>query len=511
MRRLANILRRSAAIGGRLALVLAAAGALSGAAAARAPSSLRRAAAARAGTGPVTVADSGFSPTRNGYSFANYGVRAGVPNLGPDEMQQLFGSGVCAGFSGGQCVLSPPALAWMTQENEAMADGHCEGFSVTAQFFFAHLSTPTLFGASAVPGLTLPGNQLLAREIAYGYVFQVLDSVRAGEVFGSPRQVLSTLESELHGDAQLYTLGITQPDGSGGHAVTPFAVRRLSADRYAILVYDNNYPGQTRTVMIDTRSDTWSFQAAPTSGQPGSLYTGSATSRSLFLLPTRPGLGVQPCPFCSITTPAGDGTAPTPPSTSTPTTATTATARSRPTASYEAIRLALTGGVGHLLITGARGRRIGDVRGRLVDTIPGARIVSLFVGEARTWLDHNEPEYEVPVGQPYRIELTATGRPRRGPERWRASVTVLEPGFVAAVREIKLGPGRRALLELPVDGHAISFMAPGGASQAPQLVVGDAVAGANDYQWTATGHGARAGEQVSAALDVTASRLHLSG
>ncbi len=499
------------------------------------------------------VVASGFRPPRSGYSFANYGNASGLPNLGSDEMRQLFGDGVCAGFSGGVCVLSPPALAWMQQENDAMAAGHCVGFSVTALFFYADLSSPGQFGAAAVPRLTIAGNQLLAREIAYGYVFQALDSVRDAEVSGSPREVLTRLASALRTGRELYTLAITQPDGSGGHAVTPYEIERLRSNEYAILVYDNNYPRSTRAVQVNTKSDTWSYDAAPSPNQPDSLYTGNATTHSLFLLPTRPGLGVQPCPFCSAvpvtptttttttpttttpttTTPPPTPTPPTPTptptmtttttptaaTTTTTTTATTSTTSTPPGASsgappYEAVSLQTAGPVGgHLLITGAHGRQVGFVNGHPVDQIPGARIVSLFVGGASTWLDQIEPEYELPTGQRYRIELTgeATAPGRRAAQSSRASVTVLEPGFVAAVRGIDTHSGQQAQLDLPASGHAISFLSHNAGRQAPELVLGNAAAGTNDHEWNIADLGTPSGREISASLDVANQSMSLAG
>jgi hypothetical protein len=61
------------------------------------------------------VADSGFRPPADGYSFANYPNVATRPNLGVDEMRRLFGDGVWAAAAGGICVLSPPALAWIAR------------------------------------------------------------------------------------------------------------------------------------------------------------------------------------------------------------------------------------------------------------------------------------------------------------------------------------------------------------------------------------------------------------
>lgn len=461
------------------------------------------AAPARSNQSVQVIADNGFTPTQDGYAFPNYGAPRGVPNLGSDELRQLFGDGVCAGFSGEVCVLSPPALAWMHQENALMAEGHCVGFSITALFFFAHWSSPVQFGAAAVPRLAIARNQLLAREIAYGYSFQVLDSVRRAEVSSSPRRVLAKLVGALRTGRELYTLGITQPDGFGGHAVTPYKVERLGPGQYAILVYDNDYPSTTRAVNINTKTDTWSYNAAGTPNQPGSLYTGNVFTHSLLLLPTSPGLGVQPCPFCSATSTLPSTTPTAPPRLG--------------TAQYDAVRLQTAGpGTGHLLITDSRGRRIGFAHGRLIDQIPGARIVNQFVAGPRTWLDSTEPEYEIPVGQRYRIELmgkatASTSGPSQASLSSRDSVTVLEPGFLAAVRGIQAHPGQQDQLALSRDGHAISFLPQGGGRQAPELVVGNAAPGRNDHEWNITDAGAPSGRQISASLNLPKDSMILKG
>jgi hypothetical protein len=498
---LAGARRGIAAVAGCLGLLVAAAAMVCCAPAAAAPFSGR----------PTVVANSGFRPPVSGYAFANYGDVPGRPNLGSDEVRQLYGDGVCAGFSGGVCVLSPPALAWMQEENAEMAAGHCVGLSVTALFFYAHISTPTWFGAAAVPRLTIATNQLLARAIAYGYAFQTLDSVRRAEISGSPREVVTRLISALRTGSELYTLGITQPDGSGGHAVTPYEVERLRPNHYAILSYDNNYPRATRTVQLDTKSNSWSFDAAPTPDQPGSRYTGNTATHSLFLLPTLPGLGEQPCPFCSAT----PGTPSTPATTSTPATPSTPTAVPASVAAppYEAIRLQTSGPVvGHLLITDRRGRRVGFVHGRLVNQIPGSRIIRLFVGGTRTWLDQTEPEYELPTGQRYTIELTTAGARRGRPaQSSHASVTVLEPGFLAAVRGINIQPGQHDQVTVPAGGHAISFVSHGTSRQAPELVLGNAADGANDHEWNITDQRTPSGRPISASLNVAKQSMSLVG
>ena len=265
-----------------------------------------------------------------------------------------------------------------------------------------------------MPGLKIAGNPLLAREIAYGHAFQMLESVVRARVSSSPRAVIETLIAGLGPSGPLYTLGVINATGTGGHAVTPYAVERLARDRYAILVYDNNFPGRTRKVLVNTKTDTWSYRAAVNPRAPASRYTGNATTGSLLLLPARPGLGVQPCAFCA---PVIDPTTATSARAVLPTPSAPARARGR-RVPLQAIRLQTSGPVStHLRIVDARGRRIGFVRGRLVNEIPGARITRVFVGATRTWLERIEPQYEVPTGKRYRIELIggrARSRPRKG-------------------------------------------------------------------------------------------------
>lgn len=475
-----------------------------------------------AGGGAVKVVDNGFRPPANGFKFPNYGNNPAIPNLGPEEMQTLFGSAVCASGSGAACVLSPPALAWMQEQNAAMADGHCLGFSVAALLFHAGTLSPSQFGADSVPGLAISGNSLLAREIAYGWTFQLLPSVTQAAVHGAPSVVLAKLESALQTGGELYTLAITKPGGAAGHAVTPFEVKRTSLDHYAVLVYDNNYPAATRKVLINTQAETWTYQAAPTPGQPASTYNGNATSDTLYLLPTRPGLGVQPCPFCS---------APASAPASAPTGATAARAdggrRQAPRGSaasaarFETIDLQIDGAASgtRLVITDRAGHRFGFVGKHLIDTIPGARVVPLLSASPRTWLDGSADQFVVPAGQAYRISLSHPGARGKHGRRLRgtraagahASIVVLGPGFVAAVHTISDGTGATSSVEVPATGNAVTFTPGGGATQEPELVIGTGQPGTTGHEWNVLDLGTSGSQPVSATLDPATETVAITG
>ena len=99
-------------------------------------------AAAYEPTGDV-VADSGFRPWVDGFGFENYGNDVGPQNMTPAEVEDIFGSQVCASGTGADCELIPTAAKWMEVENERMAGGHCMGFPVTANQFYAQVRDPS--------------------------------------------------------------------------------------------------------------------------------------------------------------------------------------------------------------------------------------------------------------------------------------------------------------------------------------------------------------------------------
>ena len=100
------------------------------------------------------VADSGFRPGPDGFTFQNYGDvlsgGAAPTNLTPADVQTLFGNDVCADAAIGRCDLIPEAQAWMDETNQQMAGGHCFGFSVAADLVWQNKVDTTAFGAPSL-------------------------------------------------------------------------------------------------------------------------------------------------------------------------------------------------------------------------------------------------------------------------------------------------------------------------------------------------------------------------
>jgi hypothetical protein len=261
------------------------------------------------------------------------------------------------------------------------------GFAVLAQELYKGQFEPLAPGTPF--SYELQGNPPLQRAIAYGFVYQVLESVIAQRVTGTPNHILAKLKAALSDQGpETYTLGIYKPDGSGGHAVTPFAVVDRGGGMFAVRVYDNHYPGETRDIVFDTHADTWTYNAAINPMVAPERYTGTAKRPGIELDPTTPGLGVQPCPFCDQS-----GTS-------------KRAARSRGLSQIQLI--GNRHDHAHLLIRDRKGRRLGINRaGRLVNTIPGGQIDPVLAAGPADFNEAMEPTYLLPDG-PHTIAIDGT-------------------------------------------------------------------------------------------------------
>ena len=398
-------------------------------------------AAASAGT---IVADNGFRPDPNGFSFPNYGDEEGYLNLDAGQMQRIYGSGVCL-VGKGKCVLTPVAQAYMDAYNEASSGGHCFGFATLSEliykgylsrFGYASLSAFDP-GATSTFALGIEGNKLLQRSIARAFIFQTLPSIAENTVSGTPRQILQAL---LHGaldpsSKEIWTFTIFQWGHKGGHAITPYAVEDMGDGIYDVHVYDNNWPNDAdRRLQIDTKNNTWSYYAMTSPGYPQAMYEGNAKSKSLSLVPVTPALGVQPCPFC--------------------------VGRQGGGSKWNELRLDGTGAEhARFLITDAKGRQTGYKGKRFVNQIPGAKVLPRTSGGYRVgpggklFADSPAPVVRLPKGVEFGIQIDGRHLERRD----RETLTLVGPTYDATVENLIMGPGQTAAVGLSPKGDAITY------------------------------------------------------
>jgi hypothetical protein len=428
--------------------------------------------------GPAAVT-SGFDPAVDAFSFANYGDDLDATDLTPAEMQRMFGDGVCANLVGG-CTLSPPARHWMENVNSYMAAGRCEGMAVLSSLFYFGYLEPGAFGADAASELDIVGNEALQREIAYWWATQMTDPATSQLVNGSPSEVLDALIetfSEGEGAEESWTIGIFKRDGTGGHAVTPYAVEDVGDGTYHVFVYDNNYASEGRILTIDRDADTWQYKASTNPSVEADLYEGDATTDTLSIHPTSLRLVQQSAAFEG----AGE---------------------------IMGFASAVGGGAGgvevwlegdaNLLITALDGRRVGWLAdGSFVNEIDGATATNLRFA-VDVWDIDQEPIYVLPsdIGD---FAITIDGS--QLDEQTTSSVTVIGSDFYMVVEDVVLDPGQSDLINFSVvDGDYFALNYESDYSDSPDIWFGVSTDEA-DYEFIVRGSDIEPGGSFNVILD----------
>lgn len=425
------------------------------------------------------VSDLGFRPETHGFAFPNYGGE-GETNLTPNDARRMFGDQVCAQIDGDTCLLTPPATQWLEQINSSMNGGHCEGMAVLSNLFYTGQLKPSAFGADTVPSLTLAGNELLQREIAYWFTTQATQPARAAIIEQTPSGVLNTLITSLAAGpsgGQQFAVGFYKRDRTGGHAVTPFAVEDRGNGLYAIMIYDNNYPGIARAIEVNTTTDTWQYSGSTNPNEPSDDYEGDADTKTLELAPIAPRLSAQQCPFCAapatgylggrLFAPAHQG-------------------------SQQFNQVWLEGSA-DLLITDAQGRSVGFKNGAFVSEIPGAQSNANKFG-VNVWNINAEPVYYIPSSIDFSISIDGN----RLQEAATSTVTMIGPGYVLEVSDIILEPGQVDTLDVAPDGSLLSYRTETG--ETPLILVAIETK-ASDYLFGVYGEEMAAGEALNLSLD----------
>lgn len=395
--------------------------------------------------------DSGFRPGTNGFSFQNYGEDPSIVDLTPVEMQRMFGDKVCASTADGKCVLTYPAKRWMDEAVAAMAYGHCEGIAVLSNLLYYNQLSPSKFGGNRTINLSLK-NELLQREIGYWWVTQVTSPGGSKKVSESPNAVLDALTDafgEGRSAKEWWVMGIYQPDGSGGHSITPFAVEDMGNGTSRILVYDNNWPKDIRSVYVDRSSNTWSYFASINPQEASEIYVGNVSTESLEIVSISSRLGQQECDFCD------DGNS-----------------------SLNNSKGALKGqrhiqvwqdGRANTLVTDENGHRVGVLEsGEIINEIPGAEVRNMRFGFG---MEH-PPVIFVPIQSGTRPHITVNvsikanisgkanySEGNESEENTRANTTIIAPGLSIASSIPNLKGGQQETIDLmPAGaGYAVNF------------------------------------------------------
>jgi hypothetical protein len=437
------------------------------------------------------IADNGFRPETDGFGVENYG-NCGQQNLSAGAMSNLFGPDqVCLSGSGADCRLDPSAQKWMETTNQQMAGGHCMGFSVTALRFYSGNLSPSDYGADSTFALDVRDSPTLQSTIAAGWVYQFLPRVTDNELVGTPNQILNSIVQGLKKDSEsnrssaypnggpLYTIKIF--NNEGGHAITPYAVEDKGDGKFAVLVYDNNYPGITRAVEFDSNANTWSYNAATKPGVAEALYTGDADHPlNMRLDPTPPG-EATPQPFDFSNSPnVGAGSA----------------GSAGSAQLYN--QISLLGDPrnhAHLVISDGHGHTTGFVNGKIVNQIPGVQVQQ--IASLDNWAQTPEPNYLIPASMKA-VTVFIDGSDLTKPDK--ETLTLIGQGFYTEVSDLKLTPGQRDGIYFTGDGKGFVYRTAPGHEQSP--TVASAIAqGDEAYAFAGKAIGVKGGSQLTMYID----------
>ncbi len=258
------------------------------------------------GEGKMCI-DNGFRIKADDFSFSNWGrSTAADANVTIQTLVDLFGhSAVCIDGPSTECVMRPTTVQKLEEWNNALAGGRCEGLATLSTRFLLKLDDPTTFVSTATRVADLQrGNQLLDSTIVYWWATQFLTEVSDRAATSRSKSPLQLVDDLIQGLANGvgYTVGLYF--GSSGHSVTPFAVTHREND-FIIHVYDNNFPGVRKEIVVNGTTNSWTYAAAR--AQPdGSNIDWNGTIGTLELTPMSSRKGPFKCAFCATSTTATD-------------------------------------------------------------------------------------------------------------------------------------------------------------------------------------------------------------
>ena len=202
--------------------------------------------------------------------------------------------------------------------------------------------------------------------------------------------------------------------------------------KFDVVLYDNNFPykgddpdSSNRRLHIDTKTDSWDYTVSATPDAEQDKWIGKGEQNQIRLTREEDHRLPLPCAVCGR-----QGLGQT--------------------------MVGLTGDVerhGHLRITDGQGRVTGFQDGKLVNEIPGARVLRPLLN--KIWLANPEPVYLLPEGGGFEIELVDVpeGAPEQTIQAAGGDVGVGLTGLTGADEgtKLELGPNGGVALEPAAD------------------------------------------------------------
>lgn len=446
------------------------------------------------------IASIDFDPKSDGFSFRNYGrEHDGSNDLDAEDLILMFGADkVCIeGTTADDCVLYETAEQWMQKQIESMTGGHCDGFSVTSMRTwldqpFKGKAAPEQWQEEAGATSDLEFDDLLANYIAYYHSLQLLKEVntfREKSFKIPPTGIVKLLIESFQTEKEFYTLGIGMRENgkyTRGHSILPFAVEDAGDGVYRIHVYDNNFPGETKYVTVDSKTESWRYRTASDPSKTANDYFGSRSTETMSLKKISDrNRKMFECPFGQDDE-EEEG-------------------HHSSANNTEEIYFSF-GGEGDLLITDPNGKQIGydGKKKSEVNQIPGATIIYNDGG-----LDLNySPEYVLPYNaaakKPYQVLISGKDLKRET----NADLEIAAPGFVVGFEDILLDPKEELMVSISPDGNTLTFTASADGETPTIYVTTEDGPDAPSYSFEVGGVAIDAGKTLTMTVDADKGKVY---
>ena len=473
------------------------------------------------------IAEIGFNPKINGFGFRNFGENPDYEeDLTADDMIRMFGAdNVCIeGSTAKDCVLYETAERWMEESVDKMNNGHCDGFSVSSLRMFVGKAfkgrkKPADFQRGAVNLFDLQKNQITSNYVSY---YQTLTFLKETYIFRTPTfqkkpsQILAMITAAMESKKEYYTLEVWMIENgkyARGHSILPIAIEDMGNGIERIHVYDNNYPGQTKYVIVDTKKETWRYHTANNPAETARDYVGTATSHTLGLkrLSDRSRQRFE-CPFCDEDEEEESDDDEAFYDNGFPRNFMMNAAfvkkekhAKRAQTEAETINISLTGEA-DLLISDPTGKRIGydSLKKATVNEIPGA-IENIIAGDVE---DDASPEYLIPINaankKPYKISIS--GKMLDAEET--SDLQVYGAGFVAGFEDISVDKGENLNMTVSQDGRELSFTASADGETPSVYITTDSGEDKPSYEFEIGGIALTGGKTITVKLDPDAGLIY---
>ncbi len=470
------------------------------------------------------LASINFDPKINGFGFRNFGENPDYEeDLTADDMIRMFGAdNVCIeGSTARDCVLYETAERWMEESIEKMNNGHCDGFSVSSlRMFlgkpFKGRKSPADFQRGAAKLFDLQKNQVTSNYVSY---FQTLTFLKETYIFRAPTfkkkpsEIMEMIGEAMDSKKEYYTLEVWMlADGkyTRGHSVLPITIEDMGDDQYRIHVYDNNYPGQTKYVTINAKTETWRYHTANNPAETARDYVGNAKTNTLGLkrLSDRSRKRFE-CPFCDEDEVGETDDDEAFYNNGLPRNfmmnALFAPKIKKAQTEPETINISLSGEA-DLLITDPNGKRIGydSAKKVTVNEIPGG-VENIIAGDVD---DDAAPEYLIPLNAANKktYKITVSGKTLDAEET--SDLQVVGAGFVVGFEEISVDKGETLAMMVSQDGRELSFTASADGETPSIYITTDSGEDKPSYEFEIGGITLSAGKTVYVKLDPDAGLIY---